>query len=109
MSAQRLEANQAIAKRKSGPRTEPGKARSKMNAVKHGLSAKALVTESEDPRQWEALRAGLEEDFEPETVVERELVEQLAGSFWRLRRGPRLGATNFKKNGGALEYSTTSH
>jgi hypothetical protein len=47
MSAQRLEANQVIAKRKSGPRTELGNARSKMNAVKHGLSAKAIVLEGE--------------------------------------------------------------
>jgi hypothetical protein len=92
MSAQRLEANQAIAKRKTDPRTALGKARSKMNAVKHGLSAKAIVLEGEDPRQFEALRAGLEGDFEPETVVERELVEQLAGSFWRLRRVPCLEA-----------------
>jgi hypothetical protein len=61
-----------------------------MNAMKHGLSAKAIVLEGEDPRQFEALRAGLERDFEVESVVERELVEQLAGSFWRLRRVPHL-------------------
>jgi hypothetical protein len=63
-----------------------------MNALKHGLSAKAIVLEGEDPRQFEALRAGLEEDFEPDSVVERELVEQLAGSFWRLRRVPQMEA-----------------
>jgi hypothetical protein len=63
-----------------------------MNALKHGLSAKAIVLEGEDPRQFEALRSGLEEDFEPKTVVERELVEHLSGSFWRLRRVPRAEA-----------------
>ena len=47
-SQSRLEANRAIAKRSTGPRTELGKARSKMNAVKHGLSAKAIVLEGED-------------------------------------------------------------
>ena len=91
MRSQWLEANRGIARR-SGPRTELGKARSKMNAVKHGLSAKAIVLEGEDPRQFEALRAELEKDFEPDSVVERELVEQLAGSFWRLRRVPQMEA-----------------
>jgi hypothetical protein len=106
MSAQRLEANRAIAKRGTGPRTELGKARSKMNAVKHGLSAKALVLEGEDPRQFEALRAALEGDFEPETVVERELVEQLAGSFWRLRRVPCLEAQILQKYADIFDSET---
>jgi hypothetical protein len=83
-SKSRLEANRANAKRSTGPRTEFGKACSKTNALKHGLSAKAIVLEGEDPRQFETLRAGLERDFEPESVLERELVEGLAGSFWRL-------------------------
>jgi hypothetical protein len=63
-----------------------------LNAVKHGLSAKAIVLEGEDPGQFEALRAGLEKDFKPDSVVEGELVEQLAGLFWRLRRVPQLEA-----------------
>ena len=44
-SKQRLEANRANAKRSTGPSTEPGRVRSKMNALKHGLSAKAIVIE----------------------------------------------------------------
>ena len=67
-----------------------------MNAVKHGLSAKTIVLEGEDPRQFEALRAGLERDFDPETVFERELVERLAGLFWRLRRVPGVEAALIK-------------
>jgi hypothetical protein len=47
--------------------------------------------------KFEALRAGLEGDFEPDTVVARELVEQLAGSFWRLRRVPCLEAQILQK------------
>jgi hypothetical protein len=77
-----------------------------MNAVKHGLSAKALVLEGEDPRQFEALRAALEGDFEPETVVERELVEQLAGSFWRLRRVPCLEAQILQKYADIFDSET---
>jgi hypothetical protein len=95
-SQRRLEANRANAKYSTGPRTQLGKARSKMNALKHGLSANAIVLEGEDPRQFEALRAGLERDFEPDSVVEFELVEHLAGLFWRRRRVPRLEAEIIK-------------
>jgi hypothetical protein len=91
-SKHRLEANRANAKRSTGPNTEAGKARSKMNAVKHGLAAKAIVIEGEDPREFETLRAGLERDFDPQTVIERELVENLAALLWRQRRGHRFEA-----------------
>ena len=90
-SKQRLEANPPT-KRSTGPTTEPGKARSKMNALKHGLSAKAVVIKGEDPREFEALRAGLEQEFGAPTVIDRELVENLAVLLWRQRRGHRFEA-----------------
>jgi hypothetical protein len=46
-SKQRLEANRTNAKRSTGPCTQTGKARSKMNALKHGLAAKSVVIEGE--------------------------------------------------------------
>jgi hypothetical protein len=96
-SKQRLEANRANAKRSTGPTTDSGKARSKANALKRGLSAKAVVIDGEDPRQFEALRASLERDFEPSTVIERELVENLAALLWRQRRGHRFEAAIFQR------------
>ena len=95
-SKQRLEANRANAKRSTGPTSEPGKARSKMNALKHGLSAKKIVIGDEDPRDFEALRAALERDFQPETALESELVDQLTGLWWRLRRVPAIEAAIVK-------------
>jgi hypothetical protein len=83
---------QQLGKRSTGPSTESGRVRSKMNALKHGLSAKAIIIEGEDPRQFEALRAGLERDFEAPTVIERELVEDLSVLLWRQRRVPRFEA-----------------
>ena len=96
-SKQRLEANRTNAKRSTGPATEPGKARSKMNALKHGLAAKAVVIDGEDPREFEALRAGLERDFDAQTVIERELVGDLALLFWRQRRVARFEAAITQK------------
>jgi hypothetical protein len=55
MGQQRAEANRINAQRSSGPRTELGKSRSKMNALKHGLSAKKIVIGDEDPKEFETL------------------------------------------------------
>jgi hypothetical protein len=97
MTSQRqLEANQANAKRSTGPRTLDGRARSRMNAVKHGLTAKYIVIGDEDPDEFEALRADLESDFQPSTRLEYELVDRLAGLLWRLRRVPGVEAALVK-------------
>jgi hypothetical protein len=92
MGQQRAEANRINAQRSSGPRTELGKSRSKMNALKHGLSAKTIVIEGEDPREFEALRAGLEQQYESDSALMFELVERLAILFWRQRRVARFEA-----------------
>jgi hypothetical protein len=56
--------------------------------VKHGITAKVVVIGGEDPGQFELFRASLEEEFEPQASLERELVERLVGYAWRLRRIP---------------------
>ena len=94
--SQRLEANRANAKRSTGPKTAAGKSRSKLNALKHGLSAEKVVIGDEDPREFEALREKLHRDWQPDTALESELVEQLAGIFWRLRRVPAIEAAIVK-------------
>ena len=79
--SQRLEANRANAKRSTGPKTEAGKSRSKLNALKHGLSAEKVVIGDEDPREFEALREELQRDWQPDTALESELVDQLSWNF----------------------------
>jgi hypothetical protein len=63
-----------------------------MNGVKHGLTARALIIADEDPAEFDQLRQGLEEEFEPRSLLQGELVERLAGIMWRLRRIPRFEA-----------------
>ena len=63
-----------------------------MNACKHGLTARTVVIGKEDPVEFDALRQALEEEFEPRSMMERELVERLAGIVWRLRRMPQFEA-----------------
>jgi hypothetical protein len=75
-----LEANRANSLPSTGPKSPLGKARSSMNACKHGLTAQTVVIEDEDPAQFVSLRNALD------SLMERELVKRLAGIIWRIRR-----------------------
>ena len=87
-SEKQLQANRANAKNSTGPKSLAGKARSRLNSRKHGLTAKMLIIAGENADDFDQLRAELLEEHEPQSVLESELVERLAGIFWRLRRVP---------------------
>ena len=101
MSRKQLEANRANAKRSTGPKSDAGKTRSRMNALKHGFSTQEKVLEGEDADQFDALRAQLEAEFDPNSVIERELVDRLAVLLWRLRRVPVVEAALIHARRGA--------
>jgi hypothetical protein len=90
VSERKASANRANAKRSTGPRTPAGKARSSLNALRHGILAKAafnLVIEGDERRaEFEALVAGLAQEFQPRTMSEHMTVQQLAGCYWRLAK-----------------------
>ncbi len=48
-SKQRSAVNRQNASRSTGPKTDDGKARSRVNALKHGLRAETLALPNEDP------------------------------------------------------------
>ena len=87
-----IQANRENAKKSTGPRTQRGKAHSRFNSRKHGLTAKTLMTVGECAGDFEALRAELVEEYDPQSHLEIELVERLAGILWRLRRVPLFEA-----------------
>ena len=96
VSERKRTANRRNAQKSTGPTTPEGKARSKMNAVKHGLLAKErLITVGglgEDPEAFEQLLADLREDRRPVGTLEQILVENIAGYVWRGRRAQRYEA-----------------
>jgi hypothetical protein len=51
-----IAANQNNALRSTGPRSLAGKARSRLNAVKHGLTATHSLLPGEDPKEFDGLR-----------------------------------------------------
>jgi hypothetical protein len=85
-SEKQIAANRANAKRSTGPNTSGGKARSRMNAWKHGLRAEKVVIAGEDAEDLQAIQRALWEEHQPEPGMESLLVERLAHYAWRMRR-----------------------
>jgi hypothetical protein len=54
----------------------------------HGLTAKTLIIVGECADDFDQLRAELLEEHDPQSALEAELAERLAGILWRLRRVP---------------------
>jgi hypothetical protein len=96
ISIQGLEANRRNGLRSTGPRTEEGKQRSRLNAVRHGLTAETVVGSLEDAEDYQAFEAAIISDYDPETAVARELVLRLASLLWRLRRANAIEAELFE-------------
>ena len=92
VSQRQLEANRANAKRSTGPKSASGKARSRLNAVTHGLTSRQLVVGAEKPEDFDAFREALFADLEPSGAFQCELVDEIARFQWRLRRIPVLEA-----------------
>lgn len=92
----RSEAQRAAARangaRSRGPITAEGKARSAMNAFRHGLCSPAILAPGEDPAAFEALLAALRAEHRPTSASEDLLVQRLAATFWKLARCDRLEA-----------------
>jgi len=69
-----------------GPVTERGKAASSRNSLRHGLLANTVVLDCESPDRFLSLVSALRREFQPESEVERALVETMAVCRWRQMR-----------------------
>jgi len=113
VSERKAAANRANAQRSTGPRTTEGKARSSLNALRHGILAKAafnVVIEGEERRaEFEAIVAGLAQEYQPRTITEHMMVQQLAGCYWKLAKvwtfeTESAWRSNFVNNLGIAEF-----
>jgi hypothetical protein len=91
-SPAQVTANIANAQNSSGPRTETGKAASSQNALKHGLTAQTVLLPGEDEAAYGQLCEGMFHDFTPDAATEKELIQLLCDTQWRLHRCSRLEA-----------------
>jgi len=99
----KIAANRANAKKSTGPRTAAGKAVSSRNNMRHGLTAKQLLLDTEDPAQYEALRQDLIDSYRPANGAELMLVEEIAQNFFRLQRARNIEAENMNMCAGGAD------
>ena len=90
-----IAANRRNALKSTGPRSINGKARSRLNATRHGLTASSALLPDEDRAAFDDLVAGLYEHYQPRGDLERHLVDLIAAYLWRLKRVPAIEATIF--------------
>ncbi len=85
MSEKRRAANERNALRSTGPKTEAGNARSRLNALKHGAYAQVCI-EGEDLSRLKALLLDLVAEYKPEGFEERLIITEIAQTIWRKNR-----------------------
>jgi hypothetical protein len=88
----RASINRANSQLSTGPRTGPGKQRSSLNALRHGLTAACPVLPLEDRAAYESHRRQFFDEYQPANPTESQLVQELADTSWRLNRIPLLEA-----------------
>jgi hypothetical protein len=99
-SLAQLEANRANAELSTGPKTESGKQRSKLNSYRHGLTGQICILTPEDQIAFEKHCAGIRDALHPAGAFELDLAQSIAEDRWRLARARALESGIF-----ALGYS----
>jgi hypothetical protein len=86
ISEAQLKANRENATRSTGPRTEAGKNRARLNGLRHGLAGHTVLMPYEDRAEYEAFVGKTVQSLQPESDAELALAKSIADSHWRLNR-----------------------
>jgi hypothetical protein len=92
-----IEANRRNARLSTGPRTEQGKRSSRMNALRHGLTAQHVTVFDETEANFRRFQRQLMRVLRPEGAMEAQLAERAIICAWRLRRVYRIETGMFSK------------
>jgi hypothetical protein len=103
-SARQIAANRRNAEKCTGPKTDAGKAASRFNGLKHGLTAATVVLPCEDQIEYQELRARVLEDFTPENALEWMLVDQLVSAWWRTMRSRKVESAHMEAHTKTLHW-----
>ena len=106
ISDKQLEANRANAFLSTGPKTEEGKKRSRVNGLRHGITGQVITMADEDRAAHDKLSNALMKDLAPVGAMETQLAQRIATDSWRLNRisavEDNIFALGLLKNGGRL-------
>src|SRR6266404_8859802 len=86
INAARTARNRANAAHSTGPKTEAGKKRSSLNAYRHGLTGQTIILPKEDLVAYQDFTDTFFADYKPVGTLEKQLVQSLADTSWRLNR-----------------------
>jgi hypothetical protein len=79
-----IDANRINALKSTGPRTATGKSKSRLNALRDGLTGQIVTLSPQDRPVFEQLKAEVLAGFNPQTIIERKLAHAIAWDTWRL-------------------------
>jgi hypothetical protein len=103
MTPNQLQANRRNALKSTGPKTDEGKSRSRMNAIKNGMHSRPGLAAADDAAAYDALLAKLREDLDPRDALDNRLVASVAMSCWRRERALQAEAASLNLAAGAVE------
>jgi hypothetical protein len=104
-----IEANRRNAQLSSGPKTVQGKEASRLNALKHGLTAQQVMLFDERAEDFEVFHSELLGALAARGTVEFALAERAVLCAWRLRRIYRIETGLFRKARRAWGNGTAAH
>jgi len=79
-----IAANRANAQKSTGPRTEEGRSKTRMNALRDGFTGQVITLSAEDLPIFEKFKSDLIKDLAPKTTMELSLANAIAWDTWRL-------------------------
>src|SRR5580698_5684426 len=85
-SPAQITANIANAQKSSGPKTEKGKHRTRLNAYRRGLTGQICRPTADEQQAFDQHCTGIRESLEPVGALETELAQSIAEDHWRLKR-----------------------
>ena len=81
-----IAANRRNAQKSTGPRTAEGKAKTRLNPLKHGLTAETIVLPFESPDDYRELQQSVLDDLQPQGVIHQILVKSRVGGYPAMAR-----------------------
>jgi hypothetical protein len=82
----RAQINRNNSRHSTGPKTEAGKQRSSLNALRHGLTGQIIVLPAEDMEAYQRHVQTFTNEYRPKGATETQLVQSLADTAWRQNR-----------------------